>query len=244
MRPPVANFDLPWYFGSGPENYEGDCGLRSNLGGQLALLAIREAGSTLPRAPTVDASSFEDAMIDRLGAAHRARQIEERLTQLSPLHNRVLAIHYGGGSLPGVDLVAVLAPSARRLVLGELRSQAWSAVQDIKVARAASKGDKCLSSMKAFLRWQFSQAEAATTAEHLAQQALRRARDEQRALRHRELPPEVLRQALYGATDDERRVVEAEAETMITEAVGAYERTRIAFSRPVQVHSPLRGRNG
>lgn len=107
-----ADADLPWYWGTGASTADGDAGLRSVLGGQLAILA---AGIIGPR--QVDASQAEDAMLDRIGLGQRVRRIEARLRLLRPLHVVALHLHYSGRTLPyGVDAAAALLPRCVAMV--------------------------------------------------------------------------------------------------------------------------------
>lgn len=106
-----ADSDLPWFFGSAPQSWAGDAGLRSALGGQLEAVRSEKLASG-----TVNASQIEDDVHRRLGAATRARAIEARLAQLSDVQVATLRWHYGEGSLPyGVDRSACLLGRVRRL---------------------------------------------------------------------------------------------------------------------------------
>ncbi len=99
-----ADFDLPWYFGTGPSTAQGDSGLRCSLG---------SAGT----GGTPSLSALEDAMIRRVGTGTRLGDIADRLATLSRFHQLVLRLHYGTGPLAfGVSGSAVLVQAAWALL--------------------------------------------------------------------------------------------------------------------------------
>lgn len=219
MRPRVsAAADLAWYWGAGPDSYAGDCGLRSSFGAQAdaAAMAVGPDGERLPLSDhSVDASAAEDQMILRLGAAHRAHQIEARLSQLSPFTVSILKAHFSGTSLPGQDPASVVAPSARRLVISLYRRRAREAISGARTAH--SKGEPVSTHIR----------------------DLHRARSEARALRGRDLPPEILRAALHEATEAEREWIGQETDALVRGAIRAYEEdTRVERRSPVQLRDP------
>jgi hypothetical protein len=101
---PNAEADLRWYWGTGPETWAGDAGLRS---GSLE----RESSGGY------DLSAIEDRMLDRCQSAARARHVEERLRALSGHEVSVLRTHFTGGSLPfGISAAAIFTSAALDLV--------------------------------------------------------------------------------------------------------------------------------
>lgn len=123
MRP-VAEADLTWYWGVGPDSWAGDAGLRSNLGAQLEAIA---AG--INAVPTPDSNASEDAMIDRMLFAARATDIEARLRLLSAADVLVLRVHFTGRGLTfGISSAAVFTEQAKAMcgklpAIEELRAE-------------------------------------------------------------------------------------------------------------------------
>lgn len=98
-----ADLDLPWFFGSSPQNVAGDSGLRCSLG---------NAGG----GGSFDVSALEDAMIRRVGTGSRWAEIRDRLATLEPGQCRVLQLHYAERSIVfSVSACAVLCPMAVEL---------------------------------------------------------------------------------------------------------------------------------
>ena len=159
-------------------------------------------------------------MIQRLHAAHRAGIIEDRLRQMTHTQVHVLRVHYGGGSLPYVDVAATLASSARALILARVREEAKTAIQLLRAAR--QRGDE--------------------RGERLSLQALRVARAAAHRWRSQPIPSEILRIALMEATKPARERIRIETEAMVRDAVQAYESTQVERRRPVQVHDARPGR--
>lgn len=100
-----ADFDLPWFFGTGPSTAQGDSGLRCSLG---------SAGTGV----TPSVSALEDMMIRRVSTGTRIGDITDRLESLSRFHQLVLRLHYGTGPLAfGVSGAAVLCRAAWALLV-------------------------------------------------------------------------------------------------------------------------------
>ncbi len=103
-----AEDDLPWYWGSGPKTAEGDCGLRSPLGGMLAKVRDGVSGGSLRE---------DDDDSERLFAAGRMRRIKARLEGLSPDAVTHLWCHYVQKPLPfNISACAIFTRGASTLM--------------------------------------------------------------------------------------------------------------------------------
>ena len=109
-----ADVDLPWFFNTGSSTAQGDCGLRSPLGGQLEALKAQQVGTH-----TVDASQHEDNMIRQTAAGHRLAEIDARLRAIDPGHVEALRAHYGEKS-PGFGLSAAVRLTERGAAIRDL----------------------------------------------------------------------------------------------------------------------------
>lgn len=115
--------DCRWYFCDAPGLATG---LRSNFGAQLEALELG-----LPRLETPSCNDPDEAMIDRLGHAARAKRVEHVLHGLEVSDRDVLFAAYGGSQLPpaarvrfGDELGGVvlhLAPRLQRLFAGSAK---------------------------------------------------------------------------------------------------------------------------
>lgn len=109
-----ADVDLPWFWGFGPKNWQGEAGLRSPLGAQLD--AVR-SGVHLEHG-AADSWRAIEAADRRVSAVRHARAIEARLARLTAVQVQALRLHYDDhATLPfEVDACAVLLAASRVLV--------------------------------------------------------------------------------------------------------------------------------
>lgn len=209
-----ADAELPWYFGSASKTWQGDAGLRSSLGAQLANPGASSSGANM--------SAIEDAMLRRCGAAGLARDVETRLRTLSKVQVEALRLHYTG-SLPIVDPAACLLTSARRLLVSLQYRDARAALGKVRKARKSKDLLTEHQWIGVFLR-----------ARGMARELRRR--------RTHVLEPEILRHALHDARPAERAEIAVQAANLVATAKAAYDAVRIERSRHVQIDDPRRQR--
>lgn len=137
-----AEFDLPYYFGSGPCTRLGEAGVGSTFGQMLD----RAMGSRLSKEARQDSRELDDETRERvkrwmaqpqtdttpnvsaledqllhnvaLGGERRAQRIESKLAALTGAQLHALRLHFGGQRTPmpyEVSPCAVMVLSARRL---------------------------------------------------------------------------------------------------------------------------------
>lgn len=112
-----AEADLRWYYGSGPDSWQGDAGLRSNFGSQLQ--AAYEGRTT---SHGVDISEIEDRAIERCSHAAKATDIEARLRCLTRAQVGRLEAHFKGRSLPyEISAAAVFCEHAKTICASKKR---------------------------------------------------------------------------------------------------------------------------
>lgn len=103
----LANDDLPWLWGSGASTAEGDCGLRSPLGGQLERVKSGVVGDFRRDADDDDA---------RIRTATRMKAIEKRLKRLSGEVTTHLWAHFSQRPMPyGISGAAIFTRAAASL---------------------------------------------------------------------------------------------------------------------------------
>lgn len=100
----IADWQLPWFFGTGASTAMGDSGLRS--------ASLDSTGGD----PCPTSDSAEEAMFHRIGIGARMEEIEIRLSQCRD-HYEVLRLHYGFPPVAhGITLAVIETDEYRALV--------------------------------------------------------------------------------------------------------------------------------
>lgn len=225
QRRPNASNDLPWYFGSGPTSFAGDCGLKSNFGSMIeankaaTVIHASDARPWMAKAKAEAHSPFdaEDEMADRLQAVFYARRIKARLDQLTPITVAILRLAFSGTSLPdGIDAAACVLDPTRELVEAQLSAFIHAAEAEHAKLMASTPQDdtqarKCGAIRAQLSRW-------TVELEHVRES--------------RTVPHEIARRALHDAQPDERAYIQTHTSLAVTQAILDYESTTLPYERP------------
>lgn len=225
QRRPIASNDLPWFFGSGPTSFAGDCGLKSNFGSMIeankaaTVIHASDARPWMAKAKAEAHSPFdaEEEMADRLQAVFHARQIKARLDLLNPLQVAVLRLAHSGTSLPdGIDSAACVLHPMRELVMAQLSAFIEAATQEHGKLMSSTPHDDAQARRCGAIRAQLSR--WTIELDHVRESYT--------------VPHEIARRALHDALPEERAYIQTHTSQAVSQANQAYESTTLPHDRP------------